>query len=242
MNKPVVAAVIISMLAGVIGVYVVLVYPIQRLPVVVSLTTGVAVTLFTAYVVYLLQYPSFEAKAMPGETTGRIPGSRPDVATTRWVHVLVRNRSPGFLGGGTASGVGGVVVIERNGKKQSFMTKWERQRNPLALSQVVVAGNSVINVSYDSAQVEAAKRETLDPGDSKSLDIAFKTLGDPRCFISVPENFQYPDLKNPQAALDPGDHPFELFIDYRHTRKRVGRFVLRNQEGTEPETLSVIDC
>ncbi len=239
MNRPVTLGAVLSLIAGVVGVYVVLNYPDERIPTVVSLTSGVAVTLFTAYVVYLLQYPSFKAWPAPSETRGRLPGSNPYVATTRWVHLLVQNKSTGFLGGGTASNVGGVVAIRVGGGERRFATKWERQRNPLAVSQVVVAGNTVLQVSYDDAQVETAKRETLDPGEVKSLDVAFKTRGDRCCFVSIPENFRFPDLKNPETALDPGVYPFDLYIEYRHSLRKAGSFIIRNDEGTEPDTLSV---
>ena len=55
----------------------------------------------------------------------------------------------------------------------------------------------------------------------------------------MPENFRYRDLENPDTALDPGDYPFDLFIEYGKSLRKAGSFVLRNREGTEPEDLTV---
>jgi hypothetical protein len=85
--------------------------------------------------------------------------------------------------------------------------------------------------------MEAAKRETLEPGEVKSLDIAFKTRGDAACYISIPENFRYPGLRNEAAAYPPGTYSFDLFIEYKRRRRKAGTFLLHNEEGAEPENL-----
>jgi hypothetical protein len=240
MNRSVAFGVVISLVAGIGVVAALYKYPDQRIPTVVSVTGGIVVSLFSAYLVYLLQAPGFTATPVPGETKGRLPGfNDPTIATTRWVHVLVKNTSTGFLGGGTAANVGGWVVFKGKMEGRRHMTKWERQPNPIAVTQVFTPGNIGLAVVYDETQVERAKRDTLEPGEVKSLDIALKTTGDRHCYVAVPENFKFRELKNEGTALDTDDYPFDLLVEFRGSLYFAGSFVLRNGEGDSPDSLTV---
>ncbi|HEV2166437.1 MAG TPA: hypothetical protein VGS23_05615 [Thermoplasmata archaeon] len=240
MNRPLVFAIVLSAIALVFAVVLLAIFPDQRSQTAVALSSGVPLTLFTAYVIYLFQRPSFTATAEKFPTPGKLPGQPPDVVTARWTHLYVKNGSHGFLGGGTAAGVVGVVKIEKDGRE--FRTKWASQRNPLT---DVYVGTPAGGVNYflkvDEAQIEMARMETILPKAAKPLDVAFKYQGQKSCHISVAENFRFPGLMNPETEYGPGDYTFALAIEYGGGSYPCGRFILHNGDDVDPSSLTVTE-
>ena len=208
-----------------VSLYLLLIWPGQRAPAAVSFFVGIPASLVTTVLVYLFQAPDFEIAGIPEPAEGRLPGSRPDVTTARWVHVSVRNSSRGLLGGGTAAGVSAVLWYHGLGE---YSTKWAELPNPLDILTIETREGPRLAFVPNLLQMDSCKRITIEAGESKDLDIAVKFDGDPNCYIAVPENFRYSDLRNPLARLLPGTHTFELQINYRGNKTSLGEFRLHN--------------
>jgi hypothetical protein len=173
-----------------------------------------------AWLISIRQRPVLCVSAVPGGTIGQ--------QKSYWVHLLVDNLGSGFLGAGTAHGVQARLTLP-NGRVCDL--KWSSKPDPIEIHPVGppsptgwFAAASVLNPHL----FESAKTETIRPHRSKDLGIAFKISGDPNAYVHEPENFRFPDWRNPQDRLPPGPQPISLTLEYDEGEAGPFRFVIRN--------------
>lgn len=190
--------------------------------------SGFLVTLGT----YLLQQPSFSV---------RVAEDKYDRNSGPWffLHVLVKNESRGFLGGGVAIDCRGQLTV----KSQTFTPKWASRPEPLSWHLVQTSAGTVTPVPWlDWSKMEESKVEVLGYGDERSLDIVVKVDGDEKAYVHEPENYRDPQHKgdpNSEGALPPGVHTLNLVLKHRGGKSRVFKIRVNNQDSKFPETVSI---
>jgi hypothetical protein len=181
----------------------------------------------TLFIVFFAQLPRFEVKVKEDELK---PGF-----TDFYKHLLVKNTSWGFLGGGAAIGCTG--VIEMAGK--SYVMKWETRPEPLMeTGRFVKKGDVAFAAGVpQSWLMEQATHQDLWPGETGSLDVALKSAGDVNCYIHTAENVRHPDRKlNP---VEPGSYPFTLSVKPAGRKSSAYKFILHNDRDLKADSVRV---
>ena len=243
MNKPFVLGAVAVVLFA-LGLALVLEqFPGQIAPAVIAVFASVPASLITAGLIYLLQKPDFEVVGEPFVTLGHRPGEKISAVTGRWIHVSIRNISTGLLGGGTASGVYGLLRFdpEKPGEgSRVFRTKWEAKDNPVGQVSELLSPNIIQTTLYgDRFRIPTVREEVLAAKEAKSLDIAVKWTGNPNAYVWDPMVFETMNFSDPRVALGPGEHRFDLCAVWGGNEHHLGKFSLGVGAGDGPESLTL---
>jgi hypothetical protein len=144
-----------------------------------------------------------------------------------WVHLQVRNRAWGFLGGGTAIDCRGRIKFDSGGE---FVTKWKNRPNPRrpVIVQAAPGQHALIEIA-DASLYDQARSQTIRPGAEEWLDVAFrpKNAATTSSYVAIPENFQGPQIMLlPECELKADRHPFSVTVEYQGGASTPRRFVL----------------
>jgi hypothetical protein len=178
-----------------------------------GLLTGIPSGFLLSFLTYYWQTPSLVVD---------VAGSKYDgVSSGYWVHLAVRNRAWGFLGGGTAQDCRARVKFDG---KPALYTKWKDRPNPLrpVVAPTSAPGQNMLVEVADATLYDQAKSQTFRPGDEQWLDVAFRPKDAPceTCYIAIPENFRATVLvPPPECALPVGPHPFSVVLEYQGGRR-----------------------
>lgn len=218
----VVTALVLLTLVGLIYLYLPAGTFAFALGLVAAVDSGFLVTLL----IFVIQTPSFEVRVAKDEWDKQSP--------FYFLHVVVKNTSMGYLGGGIAADCQGSIIVDETSRP--FTPKWATRAEPIQRDIVPKAGGGFdVIITVEPALIDQSKHETMGPEEERVLDIAVKVNGDPLCYIHEPENYYDPMHKrNPYG---PGPHRISLTL--KHGSRRAGpfEFVLDNGAGTKPDSL-----
>ena len=170
--------------------------------------------------IYLLQRPRIQIEIQQDEKPNLQFGAK-------FIHLLVRNKSLGILGGGTATHCKGTIRVDKPGKTE-FVTKWATRRDPISV-QYLPNGNAT---TIDLVGIEESKYENIFPGETKPLDVALKWNGEDNCYIHEPENFlpKFSNRKNPDDLIGKGEFDCTVTIECSNNKtKKSHNFKLVNK-------------
>ena len=189
-----------------------------------GILAGIPSGFMISLALYWVSGPSFRFRIVPSNYDG--------VSAGHWVHLEVSNTSWNVLGSGTAFACTGKVRFEG---LPELATSWASRPNPRRDLPVTLPDGRTLMMSFaDPLMFEQKRTETIRPGDSKSLDIAWRPKGSEFCHPSIPEHFQGPSIvRYNDLKLGPGEHPFTLRIDHQGGASKVHRFVLVVKPGTD---------
>ena len=184
----------------------------------------------TLFLVYFAQVPRFKVTVKADEYHKEFQNY--------YVHIMVKNTSWGFLGGGAALACKGTITID--GK--DYSPKWESRPEPLLeTGQLVKVGDLHFRAGQpQSWLMEQAITQDLWPGEEASIDVAMKSVGDSNCYIHEAENYRDPGHK--RNPLPPKRYPFTLTIKPAGRAPSAFAFILENGEGTDPASLKIVSA
>lgn len=250
MNRGLVIAVSLLALLVVTPLVVLLfLFPTETSPYAWGVAAGVPSGLLILVVTYYLQQPRF--------TVTPIDGTYDPKMGAHWVHLRVENTSSGFIGGGTATNCVGEIRLA-NGN--TFKPKWETRLNPFKLNiiPIPVSPTPVLHPltglpgaavqlqtlrSVDPSMIEEASRETLRPGDWKSIDVAVRFADEESCYIHEPENFltEQPLWRPARTRAGVGTIPFDFRLKWDTGTSPWKKFEILNLPGGDPGNLRVAE-
>lgn len=196
-----------------------------------ALATGILVPL----VVFWIQTPSFIVWPSGDQWDG--------VSIWKFIHVVVRNKSSGFMGGGVAGGLRGEIRVD--GQEKVYSPKWVDKSEPIDiqyLPQMVPGQTNPLQfmtiTRIDPGLIEEAKAETFGPQEEHVLDIAMKVNDGSDCYIHEPENYSAPAHKRNPFGV--GDHRISLTLRWGKQSDGPFEFVLKNGPGNSPDSLTLV--
>jgi hypothetical protein len=195
--------------------------------VVAGVIAGIPSGVFVAWAVYSLQKVQLSVDIVQKATRGN--------RGAYWVHLRVTNSSPGILGGGTATGVRATLVLDDK-PDVTYLMKWDSRPDPI---EVQVTSPSSIAVLPNPHLYDISSTETI-RGRPKTLGIVFKLPGESNAWIHEPMTFERTDWKVPACRLGPGRHLFSVTLEHDSGEAGPFRFILENQESTEPDTIRLL--
>lgn len=166
----------------------------------------------TVLAIYLLQRPRIRIRIQEDEKPNTVLGAK-------FVHILVTNKSFGFLRGGVAEHCKGTITVDKPGKKV-FVTKWGTKRDPISLHFV---SQTQFLQTIDLVAIEESKYETIFPGETKPIDVALKWNNEDECYIHEPENFIPPidKRKKPDNMIGNGEFMCTVRLECGNHRTNV---------------------
>ena len=194
----------------------------------------IVASILTVVLIYLLQKPRLSISIPQSESSNKAFGGK-------FVHLIVRNRSKGILGGGMANHCKGIITVNVEGEKKSFVTKWASKRDPISIQYFQISdGNFGGVMSTDLIGIQECKYEDFFPGERKKLDVAMKYEGESDCYIHEPENFlpNYTGRRKPENKLKNEKYVCEARIECSNGKSKPMSFTLINN-GTTMESLSL---
>lgn len=197
---------------------------------VAALATGLLVPL----IVFALQAPRFVVWPAGDSWDGKSP--------YKFIHVVVRNTTYSFMGGGVAGGLRGEIRVD--GQTKVYTPKWVAKTEPIDIqflpplpgAPASSAGYASI-VRLDPGLMEESKIQTINPQEEHVLDIAVKVDADPLCYIHEPEN--YGATAHKRNPFGPGEHRISLTLRSGAAVDGPFEFVLVNGAGTSPDSLTL---
>jgi len=230
MKKPVVellasipcAAILVALI---VGIYYYL--PSNTFAFALGIVAAIDSGFLLSLVIFALQSPDLQVTVANDEWNPNSPFF--------FLHVVVKNNSTGFLGGGIAAECRGEISVDGAGK---FTPKWATRAEPIHrdFAPVGPSGGTFIT-TVEPALIDQAKYETIGPEEERTLDIAVKVDGDAQCYIHEPENYYEPMHK--RNGYGPGKHQVALILKYGSRKTGPFEFVIDNGSGTKPNTVSL---
>ncbi len=192
-----------------------------------GLVAAVDTGVLGSIIIFLLQVPTFRVWTAGDKWDGK--------SDYKFIHVWVKNTSTGFLGGGVAADCRGAISV--NGGSQGYKPKWVDKTEPIDQRFAAVPGGVAIQEFIDPGMMEEAERMTINPGESRLLDIAVKVRDDELCYIHEADNYRFPShKKNPYPVAD---HRVSLTMKWGSRKDGPFEFILKNGKGTSPDSLSL---
>jgi hypothetical protein len=198
----------------------------------IGILAGVPSGFLLSFLTWWWQTPSLTVDVADSKYDG--------VSDGYWVHLKVKNRAWGFLGGGTAQDCRAKVRFDDG---REFVTKWKNRPNPRRPLVVPASeGKNALVEFADASLYDQARTQSIRPREDEWLDVAFrpKWTGGGSCYVAVPENFRDSRIMLfTECELKVGRHPFSVTLQFLGGESGPFKFVLVNQGGPELDSSSL---
>jgi len=235
MSRPSGEALTTYISAALLVVFVIIIYallPSNTLAFALGIPAGALAGFLVTLGTYFLQQPNFVLRAADDKY---------DSNSGPWffTHVLVKNTSRGFLGGGIATDCRGQLTVG----KTTFTPKWASRPEPLSWHPIPTGPNTAAMVPWiEWGRMEESKTEALGPGDERPLDVVVKVKDDENAYVHEPENYRHPlHKKEPpsEGILAPDTYVLTLVLAYRGGKSKPFKIQVKNLKSTAPESVSI---